>query len=61
METLLLASSKTKEDLIKIITNYLFGSTITIDGENVYNKKGLLPHYRVIEKKGVWRFEQIMK
>lgn len=59
MKNKLLASSKTLEGIIKLISDYYMGSTITIVDEKVYNKKGIISDVCVVNKKGSFRFERI--
>ena len=46
-EETLRVSSPTESGLADSLSKYLGGSTIRIDGENVYNAKGLIPYYKV--------------
>lgn len=55
----LLGSSATIEGVINLISDYYYGSTITLDGENVYNKKGLIQGVRVRKSNGRYRFEAV--
>lgn len=60
----LIASSGSLEGIQKLISQYLYGSTITLtDLEDdlwaVSNAKGLLPHYAVILSKGKYKFVEL--
>lgn len=65
-ESKLLASSPTLEGITKVISDYFFGSTITLDKvsdrpevHSVSNKRGVLPDYRVVKKGKRYRFEEV--
>ncbi len=63
-KTKLLATSATEEGIKKLISEYFYGSTISLtpisDTEfEVHNKKGKLNNYRVILKGGKYRFEEL--
>lgn len=60
----LLASSPTEERIIKLISQYFMGSTISLhptDDENIFdvhNLKGKLKNFHVVKKGGKYRFEE---
>lgn len=62
----LLATAPTEERIIKLISDYYYGSTITLVPEDgnpnrfaVHNKKGLINGVVVILQGNKYRFEQI--
>lgn len=60
----LLATSGTTEGITKLISQYYFGSTITLNpiDDNTFevsNKKGKIDGVQVIKKGNKFRFEQI--
>jgi hypothetical protein len=55
---MLLASAPTEERIIKLISQYYYGSTVRIEGEKVFAGKGLCEKVQVIIKKGRYRFER---
>jgi hypothetical protein len=59
MKTTLLGSAPTIESLTALISGYYMGSTITVTGEDVHNRKGKIQGVRVIQKGQRWRFESI--
>lgn len=57
-------TSPTEDGIKKIISDYFYGSTITLEKIDdkkyaIYNKKGKLDRYQVIKKGGRFRFEEI--
>lgn len=58
MKTLLIGSAPTLERLRARISEYFY-SECTIKGTEVHNANGHLKAYRVIEKRGRFRFELI--
>ena len=59
MEYKLLASAPSEAEIIKAISRFYCGATISLEGENVHNLKGLLDGVRVIKKRGRYRFEMV--
>jgi len=55
----LLASSSSEEGIIKLISRYYAGSTIHLEGEQVHNRKGMIPGVAVVIVKGRYRFIEI--
>jgi hypothetical protein len=45
-------TSPTEKELVDSLSKYLGGSNIRVEGENVYNAKGLIPYYKVRKKGG---------
>ncbi len=61
IKTKLLATSTSVEGLQILINSYFYSTTKKIDGENVLNGDGMpLTGYRVVNKGGKFRFEEII-
>lgn len=60
MEYKLLASAPSEAEIIKAISRFYCGATISLDGENIHNLKGLIDGVRVSKKRGRYRFEAIL-
>ena len=52
-------SSPTEEELAKKLSDYLGGTKISIAGEQVYNSKQMLPHYKVRKESGRYRLYEL--
>ena len=62
IKTRLLGSAPTKEQLLIKITQFYYGSTITIyDDGRVSTLKGICNGVRVVQKNHRWRFERIIE
>ena len=59
MEYKLLASAPSEAEIIKAISRFYCGATISLEGENIHNLKGLIDGVRVIKKRGRYRFEMV--
>jgi hypothetical protein len=55
----LLASAPSEAEIIKCISRFFGGSTVSLDGERVSTLKGYCDGFRVIQKKGRYRFEMV--
>lgn len=53
----LMASAPNEAEIIKCISRFFGGSTVTLNGEKVSTLKGDCDGFRVIKKKGRYRFE----
>lgn len=60
MEYKLLASAPSEAEIIKAISRFYCGATISLDGENIHNLNGLIDGVRVVKKRGRYRFEAII-
>ena len=56
----LLASAPTEADIISCISRFFGGSTVSLNGEQVSTLKGICQGFRVIKKKGRYRFEMVI-
>jgi hypothetical protein len=54
-------SSPNEKDLAEKLSKYLGGSNIRFEGEDVYNAKGLIPHYKVRNKKGRYHLHELFE
>ncbi len=54
-------TSPTEKGLAESLSKYLGGSSIRVDGENVYNAKGLMPYYKVRKKSGRYQLVETIK
>jgi hypothetical protein len=52
-----MASAPNEAEIIKCISRFFGGSTVTLNGEKVSTLKGDCDGFRVIKKKGRYRFE----
>lgn len=58
VKTRLICSCLSKASLLKRVTEYFYGSLITLkDDGYIHNRNGVIPAYRWIEKKNSFRFE----
>lgn len=55
----LLASSATREDLLKQVQGYFYSSGVFFVENEVHNSTGRLKSFQISERKGRWRFERI--
>jgi len=53
----LMASAPNEEEIIKCISRFFGGSTVSLNGEEVSTLKGICTGFRVVKKKGRYRFE----
>ena len=56
----LMASAPSESEIIKCISSFFGGSSVSLDGEKVSTLKGHCDGFRVIKKKGRYRFEMVM-
>lgn len=52
-------SSPNEEELLKATIKAFYGSNIRFEGEQVFNSKGLIAGYRVTQKNGRYRLEEL--
>jgi hypothetical protein len=55
---MLLASAPTEERIIKLISQYYYGSTVRIEGDKVFTGKGLCENVQVIKKGNRYHFKR---
>ncbi len=61
MKNKLLASAGNKTALNQAMRKYFHSDDVGFDHQGtVFNSKGRLEHYRVVEKRGRFRFEEII-
>ena len=53
----LMASAPSESEIIKCISKFFGGSTVSLNGEEVSTLKGICAGFRVIKKSGRYRFE----
>jgi hypothetical protein len=52
-----MASAPSESEIIKCISKFFGGSTVSLNGEEVSTLKGICAGFRVIKKSGRYRFE----
>lgn len=50
-------SSPSLDELLKATIKFFYGSSIRFEGEQVFNSKGLIEGFRVVQKNGRYRLE----
>jgi len=61
MKNKLLATSSTKEGIEKLINQYFYSTSYTIQDDKITGKKGILSGYSVELKKNKFRFMEIVE
>ena len=57
MEYKLVISSPSREDLLKATIKFFYGSNIRFENDQVFNSKGLIKDFRVVQKGKRYRLE----
>lgn len=48
----LIITATSKERAEELLNKYFYSTSFRIEGQNIFNKNGMLPSYKAIEKKG---------
>lgn len=60
MKTELIGSAPNEESLLKMAKNYFYGSTLSIQGEEIHNANGKMNNFKIARKGKRVRLERIV-